>query len=318
MSNELYKYPNVVGHGLTHEEKKAVLVSRKLPLEMLAESNVVPREFKGQLTDVIEVGFVEAQQARTDRWRPAPPGVSIGHPKISAGTFGAVVIDNEIDVPLILSNSHVIANSGDAELYDSIIQPGDADGGNVEKDTIAALWRFHPIQFSEQPPACNLAKGFAGLTNLLARLIGSRHRVRAVQEQDNDGEVNYIDAAVAKPFNLKNVKDEILDIGKPTGHIENVGLGMEIEKSGRTTEHTTGEVLVMDATISVSYGGGRMATFEDQFITTPMSAGGDSGSLGITRVNDEVLAAGLLFAGSEQVTIYNPILKVMELLGVHF
>ncbi len=316
--NELYKYPNVVGHGLTHEEKKAVLVSRKLPLEMLAESNVVPREFKGQLTDVIEVGFVEAQQARTDRWRPAPPGVSIGHPKISAGTFGAVVIDNEIDVPLILSNSHVIANSGDAELYDNIIQPGDADGGNVEKDTIAALWRFHPIQFSEQPPACNLAKGFAGLTNLLARLIGSRHRVRAVQEQDNDGEVNYIDAAVAKPFNLKNITNEILDIGKPTGHIENVGLGMDVSKSGRTTGLTHGQVTVVNATIQVSYEGNRVAVFEDQIITTGMSAGGDSGSLGIILKDNEILAFGLLFAGSEQVTIYNRIENVLQELNIRF
>ncbi len=313
--NELYKYPNVIGHGLTHGEKKAVLVSRKLPLAALAEEEVIPREVDGQETDVVNVGDVRALQARTDRWRPYQPGVSIGHPRVSAGTLGAIVIDNEINEKLILSNSHVIADSGDAELYDSIIQPGSADGGNVERDTIAALWRFHPIQFSEQPPVCNLAKGFAGLTNLLTKLIGSSHRVRAIQE---DEVVNYIDAAVAKPFNLKNVTDEILDIGTPTGYMENVALGMPIEKSGRTTEHTTGEILVLDATLSINYGGNRMAVFENQFVTGPMSAGGDSGSLGITRVNDEILAAGLLFAGSEQVTIYNPILKVMELMKVHF
>ena len=43
--NELFKYPNVIGHGLTHGEKKAVLVSRKLPLAALAEQDLAQRFF---------------------------------------------------------------------------------------------------------------------------------------------------------------------------------------------------------------------------------------------------------------------------------
>ena len=44
-----------------------------------------------------------------------------------------------------------------------------------------------------------------------------------------------------------------------------------------------------------------------------MSPGGDSGSL---VLNDQKQAVGLLFAGSDAVTILNPIEKVCDALGV--
>jgi hypothetical protein len=45
-----------------------------------------------------------------------------------------------------------------------------------------------------------------------------------------------------------------------------------------------------------------------------MSKPGDSGSLLVAR--DSLLAVGLLFAGSEQATIYNPIQDVLDALEV--
>ncbi|RLI82922.1 MAG: hypothetical protein DRP01_09465, partial [Archaeoglobales archaeon] len=45
--------------------------------------------------------------ARTERWRPAPGGVSIGHVEITAGTFGCRVFDWYTGRRLILSNNHV-------------------------------------------------------------------------------------------------------------------------------------------------------------------------------------------------------------------
>jgi len=56
-----------------------------------------------------------------------------------------------------------------------------------------------------------------------------------------------------------------------------------------------------------------VARFRDQILTTPMSAGGDSGSLVADREN---LAVGLLFAGSPMVTILNQIQHVRSLLRV--
>ncbi len=49
-------------------------------------------------TDVVEIGEVRLL-TRTGRVRPAPPGVSIGHPKITAGTFGALVKDADTGEP---------------------------------------------------------------------------------------------------------------------------------------------------------------------------------------------------------------------------
>ena len=87
-----------------------------------------------------------------------------------------------------------------------------------------------------------------------------------------------------------------------------------MRKSGRTTGLTSGRVTVMAATVTVDYGGGRTAIFDDQVITTPMSAGGDSGSI---IVNSEGYVVGLLFAGSDQVTIYSPWSYVAQALGVY-
>ena len=91
-------------------------------------------------------------------------------------------------------------------------------------------------------------------------------------------------------------------------------LGMPVRKSGRTTGFTTGEILLMDATVSVSYGVGQTAQFDDQLIAGPMSQGGDSGSLVVAGDSQE--AVGLLFAGSNQTTIFNPIQRVLDALNI--
>jgi hypothetical protein len=69
----------------------------------------------------------------------------------------------------------------------------------------------------------------------------------------------------------------------------------------------------MDATVDISYGN-KVARFDNQLISTAMSAPGDSGSLLVAE--DSLLAVGLLFAGSDQVTIYNPIQVVLDRLKV--
>ena len=55
--------------------------------------DLIPRQIDGLETDVVEIGDVRLL-SRTSRLRPAPR-VSIGHPKITAGTFGALVKDND-------------------------------------------------------------------------------------------------------------------------------------------------------------------------------------------------------------------------------
>ncbi|MCL4424000.1 MAG: S1 family peptidase, partial [Firmicutes bacterium] len=82
---------------------------------------------------------------------------------------------------------------------------------------------------------------------------------------------------------------------------------------GRTTGLTRGRVRTLHATVQVEYGEGRVAIFTEQVVTTAMSQGGDSGSLILDR---DGRAVGLLFAGSDQATIFSPIGAVERLLGV--
>ena len=325
MSNALFKYPNVVGYGLGKQEDGqetvTVLVSRKLPMAALAKDDVIPFIAYSDAigaeipTDVLEVGDVKALNInRKDRHRPAPGGVSIGHFKISAGTLGSRVYDVETKQRLILSNNHVLANSNDAQPGDLILQPGAADGGRPgTDDEFAKLLRFQSIQFGTQAPTCPIATNTARVLNAAARGLGRAHRLQAVKA--NPQAVNLIDAAVAIPNESGELLDRIEDIGIIEDWAE-VELGDPIRKSGRTTETTEGTILVMDATVQVSYGPSGSATFEGQIIGGPMSAGGDSGSLGV--IATDAYAFGLLFAGSDQVTIYNPIAEVLRILNITF
>jgi hypothetical protein len=124
-----------------------------------------------------------------------------------------------------------------------------------------------------------------------------------------------MDAALARPIVDGFVIDEILEIGVVEGITEST-LGMRVRKYGRTTEYTEGNVVVMGATINVNYGEQGTAQFQNQVVTTPMSAGGDSGSLVLAA--DSLLAVGLLFAGSDQTMIYSPIAPILERFNAHF
>jgi hypothetical protein len=319
-TKDLLELENVIGVGEGYRESGGrrtdelvvvVLVRQKLPRERVPSSQMVPKTLDQVPTDVIEVGDVRAFAERTDRFRPAPPGVSLGHYLVTAGTFGAVVRDRATGDPLILSNNHVMANSNDARIGDPILQPGAADGGQRASDTIAELVRFAPIEFLVEPPACSIASGVAALANAVARLLSSSHRLQAYQSHPEAS--NLVDAAVAAPVDPSLIGHDVLEIGAISG-VRPASLGVPVRKSGRSTGFTMGEVNILDATISVGYGPSRRARFEGQIITSAMSAPGDSGSLLVA--GDGPQAVGLLFAGSEQVTIHNPIEAVLAALEV--
>ena len=283
-------------------------VVKKVPDSRLATRDRVPGEIQGIPTDVVETGPLRALLARTDRWRPAPGGVSIGHPAITAGTLGCLV--RKTGETLILSNNHVLAAENAAAIGDPILQPGTYDGGRDPADRIAVLQEFVPIQFlSPGPSDCPLARGVATLANLLARAAGSRTRLQAVRILEAE---NMVDAALARPVNPADLSPEILELG-PITAIGTAGLGTAVKKSGRTTAVTSGEILQVDVTADISYGAGRTARFTDQLIAGSMSSGGDSGSAVLDAENRLV---GLLFAGSDTTTVINPIEHVVAALGI--
>ena len=318
--DSILKMPNVVGLGtgykIANGEKTRdlcviTLVSRKLPKTALASSALVPKMLGGIPTDVVEVGEIRAQPSPTDRWRPAPGGVSIGHYQITAGTLGCVVRDKATNARLILSNNHVLANSNDGAIGDPILQPGPVDGGFTGTDTIAHLERFVKIKYGSQPGECNISSALASVANFLARLVGSKHQLQSIRI--DAAATNQVDAALARPVFDGDVLDDILNIGAVSGWVA-AELGMPLRKSGRTTGLTSGEVVVLDATVTVGYDAGRQATFDNQIVAGPISKGGDSGSLVVT--GDPAKAVGLLFAGSDQATILNPIEMVLNQLDI--
>lgn len=314
--SNLLSLPNVVGVAVGNKLRKggdtgkpsvAVLVTHKVDLDLLTDDEKVPGKLDEKPTDVVEVGEIfagggpaETLEEAPDleegatvqasfspslrrRIRPAMGGFSVGHFRITAGTLGTCCYDLSPfpSIPgkyYILSNNHVLANSNDARMGDPILQPGPIDGGSVRRDTIARLSRFVPIRF--------ISGGSAPC--------------------------NYVDAAVAEG-NLQDLNREVYWIGYVRRLYEAPEVDDIVQKTGRTTGFTTGKVTHVNATVNVNYGGGRVARFCRQIITTNMSAGGDSGSLVTDR---EERAVGLLFAGSPSHTIVNNIAYVQALLGV--
>ena len=289
----------------TGEPALGVLVAQKLTKDAVSKADMVPAKLEGVQTDVLAIGDLFAGgneppeagiQTLARRLRPAEGGYSVGHFKITAGTIATCVYDilpggtvsppaHGVGVPprfYILSNNHVLANSNDAALGDPILQPGPFDGGTDPADRIARLSRYIPITF--QPPTA------LALHN------------------------NLVDAAVAEG-QFHDLDREIYWTGYVRGwrRKANVTVGTLVQKTGRTTNYAAGRITAINATVDVGYGGGRVARFNDQIVTTNISAGGDSGSL-VTTLDD--VAVGLLFAGSSIATILNQIENVRSLLRV--
>ncbi|WP_027339759.1 hypothetical protein [Halonatronum saccharophilum] len=311
---------NVVGVGCgykevrgrkTAEECVVVLVEKKLGEEQLDESHIIPQSIEERKTDVIEVGKLELlSRNRLKRSRPAQPGMSIGHYKITAGTFGAVVKDKRSGKPLILSNNHVLANisngsDGKAKKGDVILQPGSYDGGKEDNDVIGYLERFVPI-YNDEQPFCPIMVGVNRVLKGFGKLVGASYRTNPMVME------NKVDCAVATIESPDMVDEEILGIGKVEGIVD-PKIGMRIQKSGRTTGLTSSRIKAIGATVTVQISASESAIFSDQIIADPFSQPGDSGSLVLTEDNKVV---GLLFAGSDKSTICNRITNVLDALDI--
>jgi len=291
------------------------------------------------------------------RWRPVMPGgISLGHYQVTAGTLGGLVYDRTTGEPLILSNNHVLANSNDARPGDAIVQPGVTDGGSNPSDLIGHLLRFQPLVYVETaaqpsptppqptpppsgatPPAAGGSSEAQGCFSLVATLGTALSKANSPQALSQAQSAqpfapaaptslafqqsvpeNRLDAALARPAPGAQISPEVLGIGRIIGTGQ-PSLGMRVRKMGRTTNLTEGTVNLLNATIDVGYNtlaGPRTARFVGQVITSGMSQGGDSGALVFEASSGRVV--GLLFGGSGLASIFTPIDRVLDLLGVRF
>ncbi len=285
---------NIIGMGIGEKVRRnlptgelaiKVYVVEKLPKAMVHNQALIPEEYKGFKTDIEEVGEIKALR-NTRCYRPATGGVSVGHSKVTAGTFGCLVkIKGKTH---ILSNNHVLANSNDGKPGDFILQPGAYDGGRHDDST-------HPGETCKNPDHC---------IGVLAKFVPI----------DFSGKRNTVDAAVALPFDKNLVRAEILNIGRVKGIVK-AERNSFVKKSGRTTQLTQGVITDTHGSFWINYDTYR-ALFADQIVvrglgTKPFSDGGDSGSLVVDGKNR---AIGLLFAGSAAATIVNKIENVLKAL----
>lgn len=281
----------------TDELAIIIYVAKKLSLKRLPFPHTIASSLKYRgveiATDIEEVGYY-VPYAYDTRQRPALGGDSIGHLNVSAGTLGGLVCEQtnedeeEENAICILSNNHVLAASNNGITGDHIVQPGVYDGGVCHQDCIATLERFVPIDFSE-------------------------------------GAVNYVDCAIARPYNSSDVSFDIRDIGIPNLTetyaltLQDVIDSTQVQKTGRTTEHTVGYVSAIDWKGTVLYDW-TPVYFENQIVVesldgSAISEPGDSGSLVLTMDNK---ICGLLFAGPESGEHYiaNHIEEVFNRLNV--
>ena len=237
---------------------------------------------------VVVTGIIRAQP-HTFRERPAPAGISVGHVNITAGTLGCLCFgrqDPRNHRVMILSNNHVLADVNAGAAGDTIIQPGAHDGGSAANDQIAVLERFVPIDFSAENYV-DCATGWAWPDRVRVELV-------------------YLSSGTPAYFRVGNTPIE------PT-------VGMEVGKSGRTTQLTKGRITAVGGSVNVDMGGGRIAQFRDttsiQGDSGDFSQGGDSGSL-IWNWASGVAPVGLLFAGGGGTTFANRIDRVMAALDI--
>ncbi len=268
-------------------------VDRKIHKSVLSAQDLLPESIDGLPTDVIATGrFVMLSTADDNklRRRPVRPGVSVGFkfppPQqgfVMAGTLGAIV--QRGNKRYLLSNNHVLAENGLVPLGSDIFQPGLLDGGNAQTDQIAKLVKMVAIK----------ATGFNKVDAALAEVLA---------------------AVKTDPRPMPGVG--ALASAQPIA----AALGMQVEKTGRTTGHTRGKVFDVTADVNVAYkdaaGVDFVATFADQILIVPtagpFSASGDSGSLIVDRASKR--ATGLLFAGSPTHTIANQMADVLSALKV--
>ncbi|MBK8029399.1 MAG: hypothetical protein IPK17_07755 [Chloroflexi bacterium] len=285
-------YKNATGEN-TGDVAVVVLVEQKKPLAALTAQDVIPKELEGMKTDVVEVGYLRAQQTARDRYRPViPAGVTIGHYKVTAGTLGAVVKDRTTGATLLLSNNHVLANSNDALIGDDILQPAAMDGGHLPADVVAKLERFVKLRYTDEtttpppvvtppptppptnPPTtntgCDIVSLVVTVANALAALLGSSQRVTTTTLSAGSQTAGGIavpapvtGTALAVPENrLDAALARPLDASMFSSNIQTIGvvsgtkepvLGMRVRKFGRTTEYTEGNITLINATVNIAY-----------------------------------------------------------------
>ena len=220
---------------------------------------------------------LQCPTSRTEYSRPLCSGVSIGREDIGAGTVGTICYDAVTKEKYLLSNSHVFSGASSYQHPNAMIG-----------DIIYA-------------PGLLDSSGIKYPIGKLNKWIEMDETVS-----------NFVDCATAIPDNTNDIYDDIIGIGRVNGYEEPTE-GLLCQKSGRSSGLTEGTIFDYNSSMEVDYGG-RIIRFTNCIVTNTMGISGDSGSLMVRKDNKN--AVGLLFAGSDTITVFNRISYVMNSLNV--
>ena len=282
----LLQLPNVERIGLgykfinSYNTKKPcihVLVKNKIPSDSLNFSSIIPTQYMGIKTDVIDLGGKVTQYSLKNRVRPLEYGYSIGASLYKTGTLTCVVFRRKLIGKnyFLLSNNHVFADNNKLPLGSKIIQPSHEDGGKSETDLVANLSEFVPLKFES--------------------LVHTY--------------VNYVDAAIAKVTKTNLISNKIALIGRLNG-VASATLNESVRKVGRTTGLTEGKIQTLNATIKIHPPSLPELLFKNQIIANIHQDFGDSGSI---LVNKDNKVLGLFMGGASSYSgIFNDFQDVLK------
>ncbi len=280
-------------------------VSKKIAKQQLKTEDLIPKiTADGQVTDVViqkpfkalngcpDPDPADGCPPHTDEHLPRVGGISIGRGSIT-GTAGLIVRDALDGQLVFLTNNHVLCLLFDPAYEFPVggaldptiiymIQPSLLDGG---VDDVA-----HRIGFGKRAVALQFG------------LLGENRVDAAILEIDDTAET---------------VTDILHKHQGPFPWLSNneIYVGLEVEKAGRSTGNTKGPVTGIGVAANVSYGGyeteENTAQFVDQILVETFdrfSMAGDSGSVVTAKLGGSHQVAGLMYAGSEdgKSTLFNP------------
>jgi len=263
-----------------------IYVERKLSADDIPADQQIPAQItlpaSGTVVeiDVEEIG-TQTFQSNIGPVRPCPPGYSIGLlGDEGVGTLGCLVRDAHGQL-MLLSNSHVIADSGNAAIGSKVIQPGPSDGGTADQ-AIATLANSVPLDFT---PGFN----------------------------------NLVDAAVAQIADASLVNPAVPGIGVPATPPSAfpAQVGDRIQIVGRSSGASTGTIKDVNYRSKLNYptadGSSGLAYFTDQILCDRYAIAGDSGSV-VCDMNG--VALGLHYCGSDTTSTFCKMSNVLALLNV--
>jgi hypothetical protein len=300
-TDRILRLPNVIGVGVARRrvggvvtDEPAVLtyVSRKLPLDSLRIDERVPRvlDVDGDEvgTDVVEISephFVAVDDAQ---YRPLRGGCQIGRSG-KAGTAGAVMYDRRDSTVVLLTNNHVVTDTGNpTTLTPNTIVSQPAGGARI-----GVAKRIVPM--------------------FLAPLGASGYKYYAPV----DAAIVEVDDDIGAQFNVIEVAGKHPFVALPAFP------GLEVVRRGYRTQLRTGTVEAVDVTMtSKSSNGDRHLIGPNVFaIRSPerliSAMPGDSGSLVVDA--DGGASRGLVFASDEQsggLTWACDLLTIMSMLEI--